>query len=537
MTTNNPSAKPSSSPPPEQAVAPPDSTLSRLASPADANPAGNVHGGRLLSWAVECAWTAACAHWLAANPPAGDPAGAIPPRRPRLAIARYEQMHFQLPSQIGGKITLSGKVIFTAEGSPCPSHAHFPAGGRHRLMLVLVTTRCVSYTNYVPSGSSNPDGPVTNTALIWVMDMDPESPGVPPMLTHPPGYETIFLIGSVLFTRWRDEVAGQWPFPESDSAVDAQEFVSSRPGLVSLPGPGPIERYVHASDQKYGRKQEALEAQALLAQGPPTTMSEAELSEAFPGLTSLKPADRVAAGLLPSRTRSETASSLSVLTVPSDAAPWEWPNRFDSALLEVPAQGAASGADALPPAVHAGPILYLMDTTAGIAAWRHCQAHIVTISAQAIDFRRTVRVGEVLTSSAKIVFAGRRNIEIKVDVFSESPHAPTPSGPQLAMTGYFRFVALGPATASGKLAADVPEGTTAKPAPVTTYLAQPVNPLQLACFRGEEDPAVVEEEWRLYVAARARYLRSTSDRKFAQEMAAKKAAAAAAATADAPKQA
>ncbi|KCV69796.1 TKL protein kinase [Fonticula alba] len=47
-----------------------------------------------------------------------------------------------------------------------------------------------------------------------------------------------------------------------------------------------------------------------------------------------------------------------------------------------------------------------MDTTAGIAAWRHCQAHIVTISAQAIDFRRTVGVGEVLTSSAKIVFAG-----------------------------------------------------------------------------------------------------------------------------------
>jgi acyl-CoA hydrolase len=67
-----------------------------------------------------------------------------------------------------------------------------------------------------------------------------------------------------------------------------------------------------------------------------------------------------------------------------------------------------------------GRVMHLMDIAAAIAAHRHSNGPVVTASADYVDFRSPIRVGDliILRSSVNRVF--RTSMEVGVKVFSEN---------------------------------------------------------------------------------------------------------------------
>ena len=67
-----------------------------------------------------------------------------------------------------------------------------------------------------------------------------------------------------------------------------------------------------------------------------------------------------------------------------------------------------------------GRVMHLIDIAGALAAGRHSNSHVVTVSVDYLDFRFPIRVGEfiVLLSSVNRVF--RTSMEVGVKVFSEN---------------------------------------------------------------------------------------------------------------------
>ena len=65
-----------------------------------------------------------------------------------------------------------------------------------------------------------------------------------------------------------------------------------------------------------------------------------------------------------------------------------------------------------------GRILALMDRSAGLAAARFAHCHFVTVSLDSLDFRAPVQQGEIAEIRSKVVYASKRTLGIKVEVFA-----------------------------------------------------------------------------------------------------------------------
>ena len=70
--------------------------------------------------------------------------------------------------------------------------------------------------------------------------------------------------------------------------------------------------------------------------------------------------------------------------------------------------------------VHGGSMVKLMDTTAGIVAYRHTRTNVVTASIDRVDFLHPVYVGDLITLKASINFVGRTSMEVGVRIEAES---------------------------------------------------------------------------------------------------------------------
>jgi len=70
--------------------------------------------------------------------------------------------------------------------------------------------------------------------------------------------------------------------------------------------------------------------------------------------------------------------------------------------------------------VHGGVIMKHIDNTAGIVAYRHARANVVTASIDRLDFHHPAFVGELLTFKASMNYAGRSSMEIGVRVEAEN---------------------------------------------------------------------------------------------------------------------
>ena len=70
--------------------------------------------------------------------------------------------------------------------------------------------------------------------------------------------------------------------------------------------------------------------------------------------------------------------------------------------------------------VHGGVIMKHIDNTAGIVAFRHARANVVTASIDRLDFHHPAFVGELLTLKASLNYVGRSSMEIGVRVEAEN---------------------------------------------------------------------------------------------------------------------
>ncbi len=87
-----------------------------------------------------------------------------------------------------------------------------------------------------------------------------------------------------------------------------------------------------------------------------------------------------------------------------------------------------------------GVVMHHMDIVAAIAAQRHAGRACVTASVDRIDFKKPVRVGELLVLKASVNFVGRSSMEVGVRCAAEDPR----SGVRRhTASAYFTFVALG----------------------------------------------------------------------------------------------
>jgi len=88
-----------------------------------------------------------------------------------------------------------------------------------------------------------------------------------------------------------------------------------------------------------------------------------------------------------------------------------------------------------------GNALALMDKAAAIAAWRFCRQPVVTASTEHIDFRAPVHQGEIVEAMARVIYAGRTSLVVRVHVYGEHPFE---GERRLCTTGYFSMVSVGP---------------------------------------------------------------------------------------------
>lgn len=86
-----------------------------------------------------------------------------------------------------------------------------------------------------------------------------------------------------------------------------------------------------------------------------------------------------------------------------------------------------------------GRMMHWIDICGAMAATRHCLKPVVTACVDSLDFRRPIRVGELIMLKAKLTWVGRTSMEVKVKVFVEN----LKTG-ELILTNkaYLTFVAL-----------------------------------------------------------------------------------------------
>lgn len=69
--------------------------------------------------------------------------------------------------------------------------------------------------------------------------------------------------------------------------------------------------------------------------------------------------------------------------------------------------------------VHGGTILKIADTVAYVCASRHAGNYCVTASVDRVDFREPIKIGELVTFKASVVFVGRTSMQVGIRVEAE----------------------------------------------------------------------------------------------------------------------
>ncbi len=71
--------------------------------------------------------------------------------------------------------------------------------------------------------------------------------------------------------------------------------------------------------------------------------------------------------------------------------------------------------------IHGGWIMKLVDECGALAAMRHTRTRVVTVAIDRMTFRQPIKVGELVTLTAQVTYAGRTSIEAEVQVEAENP--------------------------------------------------------------------------------------------------------------------
>jgi uncharacterized protein (TIGR00369 family) len=71
--------------------------------------------------------------------------------------------------------------------------------------------------------------------------------------------------------------------------------------------------------------------------------------------------------------------------------------------------------------VHGGVIMKLADEAGGLAAMRHARSPVVTVAIDSMTFDEPIYVGNMVTLTAELTYAGRTSMEVRVSVVAEDP--------------------------------------------------------------------------------------------------------------------
>lgn len=88
-----------------------------------------------------------------------------------------------------------------------------------------------------------------------------------------------------------------------------------------------------------------------------------------------------------------------------------------------------------------GRLLYWMDICSAMAAQKHCSNVVVTASVDNVSFRRSIKLGEVVTIQAQVTRAFNTSVEVRMEIFAQN----LPKGTkEKSNEAYYTFVAIDP---------------------------------------------------------------------------------------------
>ena len=101
-----------------------------------------------------------------------------------------------------------------------------------------------------------------------------------------------------------------------------------------------------------------------------------------------------------------------------------------------------------------GRLLHWMDIAAAISAQKHSNHIVVTVSVDNVSFKKPVKLGDVITISAKVTRAFSTSMEVRLEVWTEN----IPSGEKSKSNeAFYTFVALDSAGNVAKVPELIPE--------------------------------------------------------------------------------
>ena len=86
-----------------------------------------------------------------------------------------------------------------------------------------------------------------------------------------------------------------------------------------------------------------------------------------------------------------------------------------------------------------GKMMHWIDIAAAMAASRHSNRIVATVSVDSLDFRHPVRMGELVTLKARLTWVGKSSMEVKVTAYAENLKT---GATILTNKAYLTFVAL-----------------------------------------------------------------------------------------------
>jgi len=86
-----------------------------------------------------------------------------------------------------------------------------------------------------------------------------------------------------------------------------------------------------------------------------------------------------------------------------------------------------------------GRLLYWMDICAAMAAQKHSNSPVVTVSVDNVSFKRSIKLGEVVTIQAQVTRAFSTSMEVRMEIFAQN----LPEGTrEKSNEAYYTFVAI-----------------------------------------------------------------------------------------------
>ncbi len=87
-----------------------------------------------------------------------------------------------------------------------------------------------------------------------------------------------------------------------------------------------------------------------------------------------------------------------------------------------------------------GELMHRMDIAGALACMRHSNEQVATVAADALEFKHPVRLGEMVSVEAKLVWAGKTSMKVKITATAENLATGSVIVTNVAM---FTFVAMG----------------------------------------------------------------------------------------------